>query len=232
MIKLVGPLKIGFELDPNVHHEELYLTNFFQNEEEYYTNLLGSYNDPIVFDVGSNVGYFTCLFKSCGSKEVHSFEPIEEPYTQSKKKLSGISGIYLNNFALLHKKLNSKEIFLSKKHNQGSTFSKRIVNKFKKVFDNGTGGYDITTVNTDTIDNYCKEKRISKIDLLKLDTEGTEYNILQGSYLMIKSRSINNIIYESYNQTKEIERLLNHYGYVIHKIDNLTTPMYHAKLKS
>ena len=31
------------------------------------------------------------------------------------------------------------------------------------------------------LDNYCEEKKINKIDLLKIDTEGHEYFVIKGS---------------------------------------------------
>lgn len=231
MKKNVGPNKIEFYLDPSTYHEELYLNNFFKNEEDYYINLLSSYNDPIVFDVGSNIGYFTCLFKSSGSKEVHSFEPVLYPYQISKERLNGIDGLYFNNFAL-HDKIGSGEMYISKKHNQGSTFSKKIVGKFKKVFAIDDEPLSTVIVNTSTLDKYCVLNNIQSIDLLKLDTEGTEYNILKGSMQMITRNRIKNIIYESYDQIIQIEKMLTSFGYEIHKIENLTTPMFHAKLKS
>lgn len=231
MKKLVGPNKIEFHLDPSVYHEDLYLNDFFKSEEDYYANLLSSYNEPIVFDVGSNIGYFTCLFKSCGSREVHSFEPILHPYQTSNERLTGMDGIYLNNFAL-YSRIGSSEMYISKKHNQGSTFSKKIVNKFKKVFKTNDEPLLTTTVSTNTLDNYCSSNNIQIIDLLKVDTEGTEYNILKGSIKMLKGNKIKNIIYESYYQITQIEKMLTSFGYEIHKIENLTTPMFHAKLKS
>ena len=33
-------------------------------------------------------------------------------------------------------------------------------------------------VNTDTIDNYCKDNDIDCIDILKIDTEGSEIEVL------------------------------------------------------
>ena len=35
-------------------------------------------------------------------------------------------------------------------------------------------------VKTDTLDNYCEENNIEKIDILKIDTEGSELEVLGG----------------------------------------------------
>ena len=40
-------------------------------------------------------------------------------------------------------------------------------------------------VNTDTIDNYCKDNDIDCIDILKIDTEGSEIEVLEGAKNML-----------------------------------------------
>ena len=52
----------------------------------------------------------------------------------------------------------------------------------------------IKKVKVTTIDNFCKTKKIKKIDLIKIDVEGHEYMVLLGSKKMIKN--INYIIIE------------------------------------
>ena len=45
-------------------------------------------------------------------------------------------------------------------------------------------------VNTDTIDNYCKDNYIDCIDILKIDTEGSEIEVLEGAKNMLNKTSI------------------------------------------
>ena len=45
-------------------------------------------------------------------------------------------------------------------------------------------------VNTDTIDNYCKDNDIDCIDILKIDTEGSEIEVLEGAKNMLNKTSI------------------------------------------
>jgi len=45
--------------------------------------------------------------------------------------------------------------------------------------------HDSITVQTDTVDNYCQEKGIKKIDLLKIDAEGWDYYVLLGAKRML-----------------------------------------------
>ena len=49
------------------------------------------------------------------------------------------------------------------------------------------------TVILSTIDNYCNENKIDRIDLLKLDVEGHELKILKGASQMLAKNKISNI---------------------------------------
>lgn len=227
-IKLIGPSKIPFTLNLEVRHEKLYYEGFYSDEEDYYVDLLSKYDNPIAFDAGANIGYFTCLFKSAGCSQIHSFEPVEEPYQLSREKLINIltQGIFLNKIGLYDKSMKFKKIYLSVQHNQGSSMSGDIIEKFKAIFIDAPA----IKVPTITIDKYCKDNDINRIDLLKIDTEGTEYEIIKGAQGMIRKKAIENIIYESYIPEK-IETLLAENGYEVKKVDHLYHPMFHATIK-
>lgn len=51
-----------------------------------------------------------------------------------------------------------------------------------------------TKIKTNTLDNYLKNKNISVIDLIKLDTEGHEFQILKGLEKNLKN--VKTIIFE------------------------------------
>ena len=245
MKKLLGPLRIPFELNRDIDHENHYFEGFYQKEEDYYINFLTSCKDPIVFDVGSNIGYFSCLFKSCGAKEVHCFEPIDDPFEKCQAKFKEIklnwpNSIFLNKFALYNINSDEERIWVSRLHNQGSSMKKEIVQKFRRVFINNDNELLEKVIPTQTLDNYAKEWNVKTIDLLKIDTEGTEFEILLGAEKMIKEKRIKNIIFESYEKSpvpwrrirtktnKEMDFLIEH-GYNIKALDTFH-PMYHATL--
>ena len=43
-------------------------------------------------------------------------------------------------------------------------------------------------VKTDTLDNYCEENNIDNIDILKIDTEGSELEVLEGAKNILKKQ--------------------------------------------
>ena len=58
-------------------------------------------------------------------------------------------------------------------------------------------------VNTDTIDNYCKDNDIDCIDILKIDTEGSEIEVLEGAKNMLNKTSI--VLIEVLDEKKNFE---------------------------
>tara|TARA_B100001057_G_C22783976_1_gene924811 strand:+ start:904 stop:1596 length:693 start_codon:yes stop_codon:yes gene_type:complete len=80
-------------------------------------------------------------------------------------------------------------------------------------------------VKTDTLDNYCEQNKIDNIDILKIDTEGSELEILEGAKNMLKKtnivlieildkkkkfkkkyENITNILEKNYNFNKTLEK--------------------------
>ena len=55
--------------------------------------------------------------------------------------------------------------------------------KFNKPF-------TIIKVKTNTLDNFCKIKKIKRVDLLKIDVEGSELDVLRGAKKLLNSVNI------------------------------------------
>ena len=71
----------------------------------------------------------------------------------------------------------------------------------------------IIKVKTNNLDNFCKQKKIKNIDILKIDTEGTELDVLNGSKKILKKTKLVCIEVqcsknEFDNKVKKIEKLL------------------------
>ena len=56
---------------------------------------------------------------------------------------------------------------------------------------------DITeSISVNTVDVYCEENNVSRIDFMKIDVEGHEFDVLSGATRMIESNSIGAIQFE------------------------------------
>lgn len=141
-----------------------------------------------LFDVGANVGDYTSLLLEKTKNrfcEIHSFEPSNDSFEKLKFSYSSNSKVKLNRIALgnvetintlyLPKPGAKKASFYRSEEN--STFSKEEV---KQV----------------SLDQYCYSNNITKIDLLKIDTEGNELFVLQGAKEMLQKKLISAIQFE------------------------------------
>ena len=142
-----------------------------------------------IFDVGAHFGETVMLFhKNFKIKKIHCFEasPINYIILHKNIKRNNLANICeLNNFGVGHKNFNSyinqtEESSSStiNDFNLNSAYLKRklkILNIKKK--DNY---YKKIPIKVKTLDTYIMEKKIEKIDVLKIDTEGFEYNIVRG----------------------------------------------------
>ena len=54
----------------------------------------------------------------------------------------------------------------------------------------------ITGVQCTTLDAYCAQSKIKRIDVLKIDTEGFDFKVLQGSSVMLQKHAIKFVYFE------------------------------------
>jgi FkbM family methyltransferase len=130
----------------------------------------------IILDIGANIGETSMAFsKLAGDKgKVFSFEPDPQTFERLKKhlELNGCANVTPVNKGLGQ---NEGELFLEEgEHNSGGN---RIApgqqSQGKKI---------VVT----TLDHFVEENNITKIDFIKIDVEGYEYNVLLGAEKTIK----------------------------------------------
>ena len=85
--------------------------------------------------------------------------------------------------------------------------------------------FETFKVQSDTLDNYCKDNQIEKIDILKIDTEGSELDILQGAQNILQKTDVvlvevmdkKNKFKDKYNDIIEILTKNNEFQKVLEK---------------
>lgn len=146
-----------------------------------------------VFDVGANLGeYSECIINILGKKvSLFSFEPLKEAHSILKSKFKNHENVFLSNVALSDKRGKATIYFdeessplasLYKRQNLGMTLPVKLIKSEK--------------IKLSTIDSFCARKKISKIDLLKIDAEGHEIHVLKGAKKMIENSKIGYIQFE------------------------------------
>ena len=153
-------------------------------------------NSPIIFDIGANKGQSIEKFlKIFENPQIHSFEPIKDEIDILKKKYKDNKNIHLNDFALGEK--NELKNFNITAKSDNSSFNKINLNtdwvKVRSKQNNtNVNNYveKIEKVKVITLDDYVKSQKIDDIDLVKMDTQGYEDKILEGSLETIKKNKI------------------------------------------
>ncbi len=152
----------------------------------------------VVFDVGAHEGEMQFFFlKNFFVKKIISFEASEINFSKLKKNVElnkkrfFQSNILIENIAL--GKESEKKIFKQFIETSSSTFSDINVNSkyFKKKFQllnkkKGDEFFEEKQIQLTCLDEYLENKKIDKIDILKIDTEGYEFEILKGLKNQIK----------------------------------------------
>jgi len=158
------------------HNQSVY-DNFPKTEIEFF-NIIK--NDvKIVFDIGArdDIDYIKNSYDS--SREFHLFEPVPEFILNCKEQIENLSPsddinneIHLNPFGI-----GSENGFMDYYPNtQSFVFRTHDANSV----DVGLS-FEIKT-----LDTYCKENSINKIDFLKIDIEGMEIDVLNGGKKIIE----------------------------------------------
>jgi len=160
-------------------------------------------NDGVVFDVGANIGRFSCLAASLVGKSglVHSFEPVNISFRVLKRTVSlrMHHNVILNNGALSDK-------------NGSAEISIPLIEGWKPKLPVAHMGQDSRmtlkqNITIQRLDDYCQEKNIDRIDFIKCDTEGHEYFVFSGSleYLSKYKPSVLCEIYQKYCKRQNVE---------------------------
>lgn len=130
----------------------------------------------VVFDVGANVGDWTaCALEINPRAEYHCFEPSAATFAALERH-GWPSNVRLNNHALGAAPAQMRLHVVGERLGVNSLYDRH-----------GTDARTqrVETVDVRTVDGYCAERGIARIDLLKLDTEGHEFSVLEGASGMI-----------------------------------------------
>lgn len=169
-------------------------------------------------DIGANTGYYSLLAaKANPSIVVHAFEPASGPYHFLAEN------IRIN---LLAGRVFAHEIALS--NDKGEVEFFEIINPagtFARYNLSGVGGLKKThetqeqsvrkKVRAETLDQYATQTGISLLDLIKIDTEGTENLVLEGARQIITQHKPIIICETLFNKIEpQLEAIMKTHGYL------------------
>ena len=169
-----------------------------------------------VIDIGAHIGIFSIYASEISQTgNIYAFEPFIENYKRLEK----------------HKIINNKNnLFI---YNEGITDKEGIQTLYLSP-DNNTGGHSLylkshsnkkVDIHTIKLMDFCEREKINRIDFLKMDCEGAEFDILMSNETVLKK--VNKIIMECHpykdNNVAIMIQLLERNGFKVIRESNNST---------
>ena len=179
------------------HHDDP-----LRNGELFFAKLvIRKYKVENVFDVGANKGSYCKMLLDIGfTGNIHCFEP--HPRT-------------FNELEALIKAHNVRKYSIALSYEPGSfplyDHSEQDGSEHASLFKDVIEGVHKSPavahqVIVNTLDLFVQENNIERVGLLKMDTEGNEYNVLRGATELIKGGKID-IIHFEFNEMNIVSRV-------------------------
>ncbi len=154
-------------------------SNMARNGEQKFIRRIAKQKLEICIDVGANSGSYSRNLLMYSSAHVFAFEPLPSEFDELKK----LQNQFPDRLTIVNEALGSSagdaQIHFGSRNTEFASLSKSI-NEIEYV---GAVNKETLTVHVNTLDNYFKTNipNFSEIDLIKIDTEGYEYDVLLGA---------------------------------------------------
>jgi len=211
---ITRPYPINLKIDKDSFHvfKEIFIEDFY----EYRKIKKFIPQNPIIIDIGANIGFFTFfIFSKKPNAKVYLFEPFPENINLIKKTI-------FNN-GQLEKKMVISPNAVTETDGQiiplyvSENVEQTAVASIYKNFDTrNSKKIDVQTTNLESI---FIENNLNKIDVLKLDCEGAEFPILYNAPLALLKKikliliEVHNLDSENKNNTALVN-YLNESGFI------------------
>ena len=186
-----GLRKLGYQMGRYVEPEYEY-----EPLERSLRHLCQGKAEHVIFDVGAHVGHTeNQLRKMFPDATIHCFEPFPESFDVLKTSVSGRS--FAHNFGLAET--------VGPRTFQSNPMA--ATNSLLPLEESAAATWELNALKSgveiechfETIDEFMKSNAIKQLDILKIDTQGTEYLVLEGAKTALSSKSIKNIYLEIIN---------------------------------
>lgn len=150
---------------------------------------------PVAFDIGAHLGLFTAELAGRGFAEVHSFEPAPATFAKLKTNMEAspsARGVVKLNCLAVGPTNGSVEFEVAP--DSPATNHVRLPGTQDNLAVAQTRVQQVPMI---TLDRYCEERKIERIDFVKMDTEGLEPYVLDGAQQCLRNGRISVMVFES-----------------------------------
>lgn len=167
------------------------------------------------YDVGANIGYYSLLAAKINpNMKVKSFEPSTGPlhYLRENVAVNNFKNITVEPVALADK--NGEIDFYEEKSPKYTYIKYNLAGEGNAGSKTSPERFNKNTVKAITFDDYLKQHPNDKVELMKMDTEGTEHYILKKAHVLLSEHKPLIICETLFNTIeKDLEEILKPYGY-------------------
>lgn len=183
----VDSVRFRLKVDTSeIYGYQMFMTGQIEPVTSYFVKCLMSSNRTML-DVGANIGYFSVLAASaCPSCAVWSFEPAPDTYSLLVENIHAnrLANVVANQIALGDRK---DVLMLSVYNDQALNAIRPNIDAVHPFFPEGPIR-DIEVPCT-SIEEFCQEFDIPKVDIVKIDVEGFEYSVVKGASGLFESNN-------------------------------------------
>lgn len=213
--------KTGIHVDCDLTkwiQRHIYFRGEYEPESTSYWSELAKSAD-VIFDLGANIGVYSLLAADANpDATIHAFEPTPEVFEALQKNIgsNGFKNIQPHRVAVGQQ---SAVAFLNR--SRGSDGENEGMN-----FISASGVDPTAQVQVVALDEFCRSAHIERVDLLKMDIEGAEYDALRGAQGLLASHQIGRIFFElsdwaaqrAGHTVNDVPDLLRSFGYGLFRV--------------
>jgi FkbM family methyltransferase len=142
--------------------------------------LLGGVKEPMLFDVGANVGQTSlAMLSAFQTAQIRAFEPSPSTFETLCRAVRDRPGVTVEALAMGEAE-GVLPFHVTRDHSVNDSILAPTSNAGGKIVD----------VRVETIDTYCHKHGIDSISLLKIDAQGYDLHVLKGARRMLDARRI------------------------------------------
>jgi FkbM family methyltransferase len=143
---------------------------------------------PLILDVGANTGQSVKRYRRVfPSAIIHSFEPSQRIFDQLKTNVAGQEDVFTWNCGV--GSAAGKQTFLENTHSDMSSFLELSKTGWGKIVKESV--VDVTTV-----DQFMADHQIHRVDILKSDTQGYDFEVIKGAEHAMRRNAIGLLYFE------------------------------------
>jgi len=157
--------------------------------------LLGQVMNPVIYDVGANVGQTLQEYKAIfPDSRVFSFEPFPESFHMLEQVADNFENSRVFPLAMAEHE-GERDFYINTHFHATNSLLPRPASG-QRYYPEEAVLEDKITVKVDTIDHFSQQENIEQIDVLKMDIQGGELAALHGAKLVLETQSVKLVVTE------------------------------------